>query len=124
MPISLDLEGDVVDLLRTLIDVESVSGNEQLIADLVEGALRPYPHLVVSREGNVVIARTELGRPERVVVAGHLEPGPTAASAPSTVTEEDGRTLVWGGGAGDMKGGVAAQLSAAAALARPRRDVT
>jgi succinyl-diaminopimelate desuccinylase len=124
VPTSLDLEGDVLDLLRNLVDVESVSGNEQPIADLVEAALRPYPHLVVSREGNVVIARTELGRPERVVVAGHLDTVPIAGNVPSTVTEEDGRTLVWGRGACDMKGGVAAQLSAAAALARPRRDVT
>jgi len=124
MATTLDLEGDVVDLLRALVDVESVSGDEQRIADLVEAALRPYGHLVVSREGNVVVARTETGRPERVVVAGHLDTVPIAGNVPSTVTEEAGRTLVHGRGACDMKGGVAAQLAAAAALSAPRRDVT
>jgi succinyl-diaminopimelate desuccinylase len=59
-----------------------------------------------------------------VVVAGHLDTVPIAGNVPSTVTEVDGRTVVWGRGACDMKGGVAAQLSAAAALAAPSRDVT
>ncbi|HEY6812019.1 MAG TPA: succinyl-diaminopimelate desuccinylase, partial [Propionibacteriaceae bacterium] len=72
----LDLEGDVVELLRALIDVESVSGNETEIADQVEAALRPYGHLNVLRDGNVVFARTELGRSERVVIAGHLDTVP------------------------------------------------
>ncbi|CAA9315249.1 MAG: N-succinyl-L,L-diaminopimelate desuccinylase [uncultured Friedmanniella sp.] len=124
MATPLDLEADVVDLLRRLVDTPSVSGDEHAIADLVEQALRPYPHLVVSRVGNVVVARTELGRPERVVVAGHLDTVPIADNVPSRVTESDGRTLVWGRGACDMKGGVAAQLSAAVRLTAPRRDVT
>lgn len=124
MPEPLDLTADVVDLLRRLVDLESVSGDEGPIADLVEQALRECAHLVVSREGNVVVARTELGRAERVVIAGHLDTVPIAGNVPSRVTEEGGRTLVWGRGACDMKGGVAAQLSAAAVLDAPRRDVT
>ena len=124
MVTSLDLEGDVVDLLRRLVDVESVSGDEQRITDLVEEALRGYPHLQVTRQGNVVVARTELGRAERVVVAGHLDTVPVAGNLPSRTTEEAGRTLVWGRGACDMKGGVAASLAAAAVLTAPRRDVT
>jgi succinyl-diaminopimelate desuccinylase len=120
----LDLEGDVVDLLRRLVDVASVSGDEQTIADLVEQALTPYAHLDVTRIGNVVVARTEGGRAERIVVAGHLDTVPIADNVPSRVTEEGGRTLVHGRGACDMKGGVAAQLAAAALLTEPRRDVT
>src|SRR3712207_9235719 len=88
MATTLDLEGDVVTLLRTLIDVESVSGDEQQIADLVEAALLPYGHLHVTREGNVVVARTELGRAERVVVAGHLDTVPIAGNVPSHRSEE------------------------------------
>lgn len=124
MATPLDLEGDVVDLLRRLVDVPSVSGDEQLITDLVEQALTPYPHLHLSRTGNVVVARTELGRPERVVIAGHLDTVPIAGNVPSKVSVQDGRTLVHGRGACDMKGGVAAQLSAAVALTAPNRDVT
>ena len=124
MPEPLDLQADVVDLLRRLVDVASVSGDETAITDLVEQALRPYAHLRVIRDGNVVVARTELGRAERVVVAGHLDTVPIAGNVPSRVSEEGGRTMVWGRGACDMKGGVAASLAAAAVLTAPRRDVT
>jgi succinyl-diaminopimelate desuccinylase len=121
----LDLSGDVVKLLRALIDIESVSGNETEIADRVEHALQPYDHLNLLRDGNVVLARTELGRSERVVIAGHLDTVPIAGNVPSWTTKDDaGREIIWGRGACDMKGGVAVQLSVAAALARPRRDIT
>ena len=53
MPEPLRPDGDVVDLLRRLIDVESVSGQEQEIADLVERSLEPYGHLELIRDGNV-----------------------------------------------------------------------
>ena len=120
----LDLTGDPVALLRALIDIESVSGNEAQIADRIEEALRPYGHLEVIRDGQVIVARTDLGRAERVIIAGHLDTVPVADNLPSWVTDEDGRTLIWGRGACDMKGGVAAQLSAAAQLTAPSRDIT
>ena len=121
---SLDLEGDLVELLRSLIDIESVSGNETPITDAVEAALSGYAHLEVVRDGNVVIARTDLGRPERVVIAGHLDTVPIADNVPSWETEEDGQRIIWGRGACDMKGGVAVQLAVAAAVAEPLRDLT
>ncbi len=124
MPTPLDLGGNVVDLLRALIDIESVSGDEQLITDQVERALRGYPHLEVIRDGNVVIARTNLSRADRVVIAGHLDTVPIAANVPSWVTGDGAEQIVWGRGSCDMKGGVAVQLSVAAALVEPRRDVT
>jgi succinyl-diaminopimelate desuccinylase len=121
----LDLDGDVVELLRALIDVESVSGHEAEIADRVEQALSGYGHVKVVRDGNVVLARTELGRSERVVIAGHLDTVPIAGNLPSWTTQDSaGRKIIWGRGACDMKGGVAVQLSVAAALTRPQRDVT
>jgi succinyl-diaminopimelate desuccinylase len=121
----LDLDGDVVELLRALIDIESVSGNEAEIADRVEQALRGYGHLKVLRNGNVVIARTELDRSERVVIAGHLDTVPIARNLPSWTTHDSaGRQVIWGRGACDMKGGIAVQLSVAAAVPTPRRDVT
>lgn len=120
----LDLEGDPIALLRALIDIESVSGNETEIAGSIEAALRPYGHLAVTRDGNIVLARTELGRGSRVVIAGHIDTVPVANNLPSRVTGTDHDTLVWGRGACDMKGGVAVQLAAAATLNRPARDVT
>jgi succinyl-diaminopimelate desuccinylase len=125
VPAPLNLGGDVVELLRALIDIESVSGQETEIADRVEQALRRYDHLEVVRDGNVVLARTELGQSERVVIAGHLDTVPIAGNVPSWTTRDSaGHEIIWGRGACDMKGGVAVQLSAAAALVRPRRDVT
>jgi len=124
MPPPLDLAGDVVDLLRALIDLESVSGNEAAIADQIESALRPYGHLEVIRDGNVVVARTQAGRAERVVIAGHIDTVPIAGNVPSWVSGGGEETIVWGRGACDMKGGVAVQLSVAAAVTEPTRDVT
>ena len=121
---SLDLSTDLVTLLRAITDVESVSGNERELADLVEEALRGLPHLDVTRDGDCVVARTHLGRAERVVIAGHLDTVPVAGNLPSSVAEVDGELRVLGRGTCDMKGGVAVQLSLAAELIDPVRDIT
>ena len=120
----LELDSDPVELLAALIDIESVSGTEQRIADAVEHALRGYEHLEVIRDGNVVIARTNLGRPGRVVIAGHLDTVPIAANVPHWRQGEGADLEIWGRGACDMKGGVAVQLVCAAALTQPQRDLT
>lgn len=120
--LELDLTADVVDLTTVICDVESVSGDEGPLADAVEAALRERTHLEVTRRGNVVIARTDLGRAERVVLAGHLDTVPLATT-PNLPTRRDGDVL-WGRGTVDMKGGVAVQLRLAAHVPTPNRDVT
>ena len=60
----LDLSADPVALTRALCDIPSVSGDERAIADAVETALRGYPHLEVLRDGDAVVARTNLGPPD------------------------------------------------------------
>ncbi|HWL97538.1 MAG TPA: M20/M25/M40 family metallo-hydrolase, partial [Nocardioidaceae bacterium] len=117
---ALDLSQDVVSLTQALVDIESVSGNEQAIADAVEHALRDLPHLHVERDGHTVMARTDLGRAERVVLAGHLDTVPVNDNFPG---RPEGERLV-GLGACDMKGGCAVILRTAAALAEPNRDIT
>ncbi len=117
---SLDLSLDGGRLTAALVDVESMSGDEQRIADLVEDALQPLTHLQVVRDGNAVIARTDIGRAERVVVAGHLDTVPIADNVPSRL---DGDRL-YGCGTSDMKAGVAVQLRLAAHIPEPNRDVT
>jgi succinyl-diaminopimelate desuccinylase len=117
---SVDLRQDVVSLTRALCDIESVSGNEQAICDAVEHALEALPHLTVERDGDTVMARTDYGLPERVVLAGHLDTVPVNDNFPSRMV---GDRLV-GLGTCDMKGGVAVALRMAATALRPNRDVT
>jgi succinyl-diaminopimelate desuccinylase len=101
-----------------------VSGDERTIADAVEAALRGYTHLEVLRDGDAVVARTALGRAERVVIAGHLDTVPIAANLPTWVEGEGDDVVVYGRGTVDMKGGVAVQLQLAADVLEPIRDVT
>ena len=104
-----------------LVDIESVSRNEQAIADAVEAALSAYDHLTVSRHGNTVVARTDLGRGERVVIAGHLDTVPLNDNLPARLTTAG---LLHGLGTCDMKGGDAVILRLAATIPEPNRDVT
>jgi succinyl-diaminopimelate desuccinylase len=116
----LDLSADAVALTETLVDVESVSRHEQPLADAIEAALRPLGHLEVTRIGNSVVARTDLGRGERVVIAGHIDTVPINDNLPC---RNDG-TFLHGLGTCDMKGGVAVALRLAAGVPAPNRDVT
>lgn len=120
----LDLTSGVVPLTRTLCDIPSVSGDERALADAVEAALSAYSHLEVVRDGDAVVARTRLGRSERVVVAGHLDTVPIADNLPVRVVGEGLHAELWGRGTVDMKGGVAVQLALAAELVEPTRDIT
>jgi succinyl-diaminopimelate desuccinylase len=104
----LELSADAARLTAALVDVESVSGDEAHLADLVEQALRELP-LAVERDGNVVLARTDRGRGRRVVLAGHLDTVPIAGNVPSRL---DGDVL-HGCGTTDMKSGVAVMLRVA-----------
>jgi succinyl-diaminopimelate desuccinylase len=116
----LDLAQDPVALTAALVDVPSVSGTEEPLADLVHDALSALPHLTVVRDGNNVVARTSLGRPQRVLLAGHLDTVPIADNVPS---RRDG-DLLYGCGTSDMKSGDAVLLHLAATLPDPSYDLT
>jgi len=115
---------DVVDLTRALCDIPSVSGEEGPLADVIEAALAPLPHLEVLRDGDAVVARTRLGRARRAVVAGHIDTVPVAGNLPSELRTVDGAEVLWGRGSVDMLGGVAVALHLAARLTAPAWDVT
>jgi len=117
---SLDLTADAVALTEQLVNIESVSQNELAIADAIAAALAPLAHLEVARRGNTLVARTALGRGERVVIAGHIDTVPLNDNLPA---RNDG-TLLHGLGTCDMKGGVAVALRLAATLPEPNRDLT
>jgi succinyl-diaminopimelate desuccinylase len=118
--VQLDLDVSAGELTARLVDFESVSGAEQGLADAIATALRALPHLAVSRDGNAVVAATELGRRQRVVLAGHIDTVPVAGNVPSRL---DGG-LLYGCGSSDMKSGVAIQLRLAALVTEPAMDVT
>ncbi len=120
MATALDLDLPAPELTTALCDIPSVSGDERVLADAVEAALRRCDHLTVDRDGDAVVARTSLARPVRAVVAGHID---TVAIADNLPTRREG-TIVHGRGTVDMKGGVAVALRLAAHVAEPACDVT
>lgn len=123
---SLDPASDVADLTAALLNIESVSGNEKFLADAVESVLHGCAHLEVVRDGDSIIARTALGRAERVILAGHLDtvPLPRVPGSRGTVPSTWEGDVLYGRGATDMKGGVAVQLALAVSLTDPSRDIT
>ena len=122
---ALDLTAGTPDLTRQLVDIASESGAEGELADAVQEALAGAAHLEVLRNGNAVIARTHLGRAQRVVVAGHIDTVPINANLPARLERDaDGAEIMWGRGTVDMKGGCAVMLALAAQLSEPAVDVT
>jgi succinyl-diaminopimelate desuccinylase len=118
--VKLDLSLPAAELTASLVDVESVSGAEQRLADAIADAISGLPHLSVHRDGNAIVARTDFGKRERVVLAGHIDTVPIAGNLPSHVA--DG--LLYGCGSCDMKSGVAVQLRLATQLTSAVSDVT
>lgn len=117
----LDLRGDPIELTAALVDIPSESRDEARLADEVEAALRAQTSgFEIVRNGNAVLARTSLGRPSRVLLAGHLDTVPAAGNLPSRL---DGGEL-YGCGTSDMKSGDAVFLHLAATVAEPAHDLT
>ena len=98
----------------------SVSFEERLLTDLIEAELRALPALEVTRVGDNVVGRTTLGRPARLVLAGHTDTVPAQGNDHATVEGD----RLWGLGASDMKGALAVLLQLARTLDEPPLDVT
>lgn len=120
----LDLTASSVDLTRAICDIQSVSGDETSLADAIFDAVSALDHLQVYRDGDTIVARTNLGRAQRVAIAGHIDTVPINDNWPTRDIEIDGEPYLWGRGTVDMKGGTAVQLKLAAELVAPRVDIT
>ena len=120
----LDLSVSPVELTRVLCDIPSVSGDETPLADAIHAAVSTLPHLEVFRDGDTIVARTMLGRDQRVAIAGHIDTVPINRNLPTRDVVEGGEACIWGRGTVDMKAGVAVQLVLAAELVAPRVDIT
>ena len=117
---TLNTSVGVVELTGAICDIESVSGNEKALADSIESALRAAGHLDVIRDVDAIVARTKLGRSQRVIVAGHIDTVPVNNNLPTRLEGD----ILWGRGTVDMKAGVAVALKLAVELADPRHDIT
>jgi succinyl-diaminopimelate desuccinylase len=111
---------DLLLLTADLVAIPSESFGEAAITDWLEAELRTCSHLALTRVEDNLVARTELGRPHRVVLAGHTDTVPANGNAEARV---DGDT-VWGLGSSDMKSGIAVMLELARSVAEPAVDVT
>jgi len=131
---ALNPHADIVALTTDLVNIASVSGDENLIASSIFAALSECDWLEVHRFQNSVIAKTNLSKASRVIVAGHIDTVPVADNAEAKLVAageplpSDGSILtedvLFGLGSCDMKGGVAVALRAAASIKDPQFDVT
>lgn len=112
--------GDLFALTAALVDISSVSHSERAIVDRLEPELRALGHLTVDRIGDNLVARTDLGRPSRLVLAGHTD---TVAPDGNGGARIQGDRL-YGVGSTDMKGGIAILLELARTIEEPAVDVT
>jgi succinyl-diaminopimelate desuccinylase len=117
---SLSSNRDLLSATAELVDINSVSHEEKALADHLEARLRAMPWLAVDRLEDNLVARTQLGRPQRLVVAGHIDTVPVNGNGRARV---DGDTL-WGLGSADMKSGLAVMLDLAGCIPEPSVDVT
>ena len=120
----LDLAASATELTRQICDIESVSGNETTLADAIESSLAASAHLELVRDGDTIVAKTNLGRDRRVVIAGHTDTVPLNHNLPTRFETREGTEYLWGRGTVDMKAGVAVQLKLAAELTDTTVDLT
>lgn len=123
--LELPVTEGVVALTAAIVDIASVSGDERMLADAIENTLTLHaPHLEVLRDGDAIVASTNLGREKRIVVAGHIDTVPINDNLPSRLEGDAVTGTLWGRGTVDMKGGCAVALVLAIELTEPLHDVT
>ena len=111
---------DLLALTAELVDIPSVSHDEEAITGWLEERLRAVPWLEVERVERNLVARTNLDRSMRLILAGHTDTVPVNENDRARI---EGDTL-WGLGSCDMKGGLAVQLELARTISEPAVDVT
>lgn len=121
---ALNLDLGLVELTMAICDIESVSGNESGLADAIEGALKTQSHLQLLRDGDALVARTHWGRPQRVIVAGHIDTVPVKDNLPTELMHFEREQVIFGRGSVDMKSGIAVMLKLAVELREATKDIT
>jgi succinyl-diaminopimelate desuccinylase len=98
----------------------SVSFEEGPLVNWLEGELRSLAHLEVTRVGDNLVARTDLGRSQRLILAGHTDTVPVNGNGQARIEGD----RLWGLGSADMKGGLAIFLDLARTVPGPAVDLT
>ncbi len=111
---------DLLALTASLVDIASVSHHERELVDDLEDLFSEIEHLDVTRVGDNLVARTELGRDTRVVLAGHTDTVPPQGNATSRILGD----RLYGVGSCDMKAGLAVMVDLARRHGQPAVDVT
>ncbi len=112
-----------IDLLKEtshLVGIFSESFQEEEIADYLETCLQSIDSLSVKRIGNALVASTNFGRSQRLVLAGHIDTVPESGNLKPII---EGNTL-FGLGSADMKAGLAVMLGLGREVQKPALDVT
>lgn len=103
---------DVVQLTRALVDVESITGNEQAVGEFLHGHL----HALAKRTSGTV-ERMEVAPQRFNLLATWGTPAATLSTHMDTVppflASREDEEFVWGRGACDAKGIIAAMIAAA-----------
>ncbi len=111
---------DLLAFTAALVDIPSVSHDERAVTDHLESLLAPVPWLETTRLGETLVARTRLGRSERLLLAGHTDTVPPNGNEVARIEGD----VCWGLGSADMKAGVAVLAELARTVAEPAMDVT
>jgi succinyl-diaminopimelate desuccinylase len=121
---ALDPTQTLVELTIDICNIESVSSNEAELANEIEAVLAHQPHLQLTRDGNAIVAATNLNRDSRVIIAGHIDTVPVAENLPAQLHHFEREQVIFGRGSVDMKGGIAVMLKLACELNEPSYDIT
>lgn len=115
---------DLIARTAELIDIPSVSHDEEAITAHLGGLFEGFDCFSVDRVGRNLVVRTAFGHAQRLTLAGHTDTVPVNDNDRARV---EGDTL-YGLGASDMKGGLAVFVELALAIGRgevtPSVDLT
>lgn len=116
----MNINQELGKLTLDLVNISSVSKDEKPIADLIEEALIKLSHLKITRVNNSIVAQTNFGNKQRVVIAGHIDTVPANNNFPGKINDSE----VVGLGSVDMKSGIAVALKLASEITSSNFDIT
>ena len=116
----MNINQELSKLTLDLVNISSVSKDEKSIADSIAEALKKYSLLKITRVNNSIVAQTNFGNKQRVVIAGHIDTVPANNNFPGKINNSE----VIGLGSVDMKSGIAVALKLASEITSSNYDVT